>query len=78
MRFVMERRNASFCGLYIAVNANEPKNKDLSFMLLLVNIYIALHRNYKYSQVSRNNQTKSLNMQYAVRLHHFSADRFNF
>lgn len=32
-------------------------------MLLLVNIYIALHRNYKYSQVSRNNQTKSLNMQ---------------
>lgn len=47
-------------------------------MLLLVNIYIALHRSYKYSQVSRNNQTKSLNMQYVVRLHHFSADSFNF
>lgn len=30
---------------------------------MLVNIYIALHRNYKYSQVSRNNQTKSLNLQ---------------
>ena len=47
-------------------------------MLLLVNVYIALHRNYKYNQVSRNNQTKSLNMQYTVRPHHFSADRFNF
>ncbi len=47
-------------------------------MLLLVNVYIALHRNYKYSQVSRNNQTKSLNMQYAVCLHDFPADRFNF
>lgn len=47
-------------------------------MLLLVNIYIALHRNYKYSQVSRNNQTKSLNMQYVIRLNHLSADRFNF
>lgn len=47
-------------------------------MLLLVNIYIALHRTYKYNQVSRNNQTKSLNMQYVVRFHHFSADRFIF
>ena len=51
-------------------------------MLLLVNIYIALHRNCKYSQVSRNNQTKSLNMQYVVRLHHFrptdSIFRYNY